>query len=181
MIKEIEIDELSISLNWLRIFYLLACLQTKLSVKRKTAMNWTRDSTELSLIMVLQSMQWCQSLSNSLLGHWSVGQPGCWYSEHEWLWWTVLLTLQLQYHMGLGRRNEGLWWRSCGLGHSRSNQVWLLGAGYFGYTINQIMNMIKDSEIDELSVSLNRLRISYLLACHQAKLSIKRETAIQLT
>ena len=33
-------------------------------------------------------------------------------------------------------------------------------------TINQIMSMIKDSEIDELSVSLNGLRISHLLAGH---------------
>ena len=41
-------------------------------------------------------------------------------------------------------------------------------------TINQIINVIKESEIDELSVSLNGLRISYLLACHQAKLSVER-------
>ena len=33
-------------------------------------------------------------------------------------------------------------------------------------TINQIMSMIKESEIDELSISLNGLRISNLLAEH---------------
>ena len=33
-------------------------------------------------------------------------------------------------------------------------------------TINQIVNVIKESEIDELSVSLNELRIFHLLAGH---------------
>ena len=32
-------------------------------------------------------------------------------------------------------------------------------------TINWIINMIKESEIDELSVSMNGLRIAQLLAC----------------
>ena len=40
-------------------------------------------------------------------------------------------------------------------------------------TINQIMNIIKESEIDELSVSLNGLRISCLLAGCQTELSLK--------
>ena len=35
--------------------------------------------------------------------------------------------------------------------------------------------MIKESEIDELSASLNGLRISHLLACHQAELSVRGE------
>ena len=39
-------------------------------------------------------------------------------------------------------------------------------------TINWIINVIKESEIDELSVSLSGLRISHLLACHWAELSI---------
>ena len=44
-------------------------------------------------------------------------------------------------------------------------------------TINEIMNVIKDSKIDELSVSLNGSRISCLLAeCH-AELSLKNDTA----
>ena len=33
-------------------------------------------------------------------------------------------------------------------------------------TINQIVNVIKTSEIDELSASLNGLRISHMLACY---------------
>ena len=42
-------------------------------------------------------------------------------------------------------------------------------------TINQIMNVIKESEIDELSVSLNGSRISCLLAGHQAEPSLKND------
>ena len=48
-------------------------------------------------------------------------------------------------------------------------------------TINQIINVIKESEIDKLSISLNELRITYLLTCHQAKLSIKGKTAANQT
>ena len=43
-------------------------------------------------------------------------------------------------------------------------------------TINWMMNVIKESEIDELSVSLNGLRISHLLAGCQAELSLKNDT-----
>ena len=43
-------------------------------------------------------------------------------------------------------------------------------------TINQIMNVIKKSEIDELSVSLNGSRISHLLAGCQVELSVKNDT-----
>ena len=43
-------------------------------------------------------------------------------------------------------------------------------------TINQIMNVIKEGEIDELSVSLNGLRISHILAGCQAELSLKNHT-----
>ena len=43
-------------------------------------------------------------------------------------------------------------------------------------TINQIMNVIKESKIDELSVSLNGLRISHLLAGCQVELSLKNNT-----
>ena len=51
-------------------------------------------------------------------------------------------------------------------------------ASYLGIpAINQIINVIKESKIDDLSISLNGLRISYLLTCHQAKLSIQKETA----
>ena len=48
-------------------------------------------------------------------------------------------------------------------------------------TINQIINMIKESEIDKLLVSLNGSRISHLLMCHQAELSIGSETAANQT
>ena len=37
--------------------------------------------------------------------------------------------------------------------------------------------MIKESKIDELSASLNGLRIAWLLACYQAELSVKSDTA----
>ena len=48
-------------------------------------------------------------------------------------------------------------------------------------TINQIINVIKESEIDELSVSLNRLKIAWLMACQWAELSIQRETTTNQT
>ena len=48
-------------------------------------------------------------------------------------------------------------------------------------TINQIINMIKESEIDELLVSLNGSRIAWLLACQWAGLSIQRETVTNQT
>ena len=44
-------------------------------------------------------------------------------------------------------------------------------------TINWIINVIKESEIDGLLVSLNGSRIAQLLACWQAGLSIQREGA----
>ena len=43
-------------------------------------------------------------------------------------------------------------------------------------TIKQIMNVIKESEIDKLSVSLSGLGIPHLLAGHQAELSLKDNT-----
>ena len=48
-------------------------------------------------------------------------------------------------------------------------------------TINQIINVIKESEIDEMLVSLNRSRISHLLASHQAELSIESEETANQT
>ena len=42
-------------------------------------------------------------------------------------------------------------------------------------TINHIINVIKQSEINKLSVSLNRSRIAQLLAFWQAELSIQKE------
>ena len=43
-------------------------------------------------------------------------------------------------------------------------------------TFNQIMNVIKESKIDELSVSLNGSRISHLLAGCKAEISLKNDT-----
>ena len=48
-------------------------------------------------------------------------------------------------------------------------------------TINQIINMIKESKINELSVSLNGSRIAQLLACWQAGLWIQREAVANQT
>ena len=48
-------------------------------------------------------------------------------------------------------------------------------------TINWIINIIKESEIDELSASLNGLRIAQILACQQAELSVQSKTAANQT
>ena len=136
----------------------------------------------LSWTMVLWSMQWPQSLLKLTLGHWSVEQPGWWYFECEWLWQTISLTLGICFYKGFKWKGCGLWWRSSGPGHSRSNWLWFLGASHFGLPpLNWIINVIKESKIDEFSISLNRLRISHLLACHWAELSIKSETAANQT
>ena len=48
-------------------------------------------------------------------------------------------------------------------------------------TMKQIINVIKESGIDVLSVFLNGLRISCLLASHQAELSFRSEMATNQT
>ena len=48
-------------------------------------------------------------------------------------------------------------------------------------TINWFINVIKESEINELSDSLNGLRIAWLLACQWAELSIQSEAATKQT
>ena len=48
-------------------------------------------------------------------------------------------------------------------------------------TINWIINVIKESEIDELSASMNGSRIAWLLACQSAEPSIQREDATNQT
>ena len=48
-------------------------------------------------------------------------------------------------------------------------------------TINPIINMIKESEINELSASLNGSRMAQLLAYQQAELSIQGEATIHQT
>ena len=44
-------------------------------------------------------------------------------------------------------------------------------------TINRIINVIKESEIDELSASMNGLRIAQLLTCYQAELLVKSDAS----
>ena len=48
-------------------------------------------------------------------------------------------------------------------------------------TINHIINLIKESEIDELSAFFNGSRIAQLLACQQAELSIQSKAATNQT
>ena len=48
-------------------------------------------------------------------------------------------------------------------------------------TINPIINVIKESKMDELSVSLNGSRMSHLLASHQAELSVESTEAANQT
>ena len=48
-------------------------------------------------------------------------------------------------------------------------------------TVNQIINVIKKSEINELSVSLNGSRIAWLMACWWAGLLIQRKTTTNQT
>ena len=48
-------------------------------------------------------------------------------------------------------------------------------------TINHIINVIKESEIKELSVSLNGLRIGQLLVCQHGGLLIQRKTVTNQT
>ena len=74
-----------------------------------------------------------------------------------------------------------LWQRLSGPGCSRSNWLWFPGASHFGYTDYQPNYENEESEIDELSILLNGLRISHLLTCHQAELSIESETAVNHT
>ena len=48
-------------------------------------------------------------------------------------------------------------------------------------TINWVVNVIKESEISELSVSLNGSRISHILASHQAELPVGSAVAVDQT
>ena len=48
-------------------------------------------------------------------------------------------------------------------------------------TINQIVNVIKESKTDELSLSLNWSSISHLMAGHSVELSLKNDTTTSQT
>ena len=96
----------------------------------------------------------------------------------EWFWRISLLTLGLCYHKGSDGMGVRLWQRSSGSSHIRFNHLWFWVPVTLGTTaINWIINVIKDSKIDELLASLNGSRISPLLAFHQAELSIRSKAA----
>ena len=86
------------------------------------------------------------------------------------VWRIILLTLGLCYHKGSGGR-------SVRLPYSSTFGSWVL-VTLGTSTINQIISMIKESKIDELSASWNGLRISCFLACHWAELSVRCEAAV---
>ena len=80
---------------------------------------------------------------------------------------------------------EGVW------GYDE-DQVALVILDYIGFgswvtvtlgtpTINWIINVIIESEINELPLSLNGSRIAWLLACHWAGISIQSETVTNQT
>ena len=111
----------------------------------------------------------------SFFGCWSLEQPAWWYPGHKWFGRSNLLALGLHNHKGSGRRS---------LGYDKVTLV-IPDSTEFGSrvlvtlgtpTINQIINVIKKSEINELSVFLNESRIAQLLACWQAELSSQKET-----
>ena len=133
-------------------------------------------------IVAQPSMQWPQSCRGSFFGCSSLEWLVQWYPRYKWFWRTILLALGLYYHKVSGGRSLGLW-------HDQVALVVLDSTG-FGFwvlvtlgtsTFNQIINMIKESEIDELSVSLNGSRIARLLACQLAGLSIHRKTVTNQT
>ena len=114
----------------------------------------------------------------SLLGHRSIEWPGQWYFECELLWQIIhsplgYVTIRVQV--------EGVW------GYDEDQVALVIpDPTDFGsqmpvilgmLTINQIINMTKENEIDELSVSTNGSRISHLLACHRAELLIGSKIA----
>ena len=114
----------------------------------------------------------------SFFGCQSYEQPGWWHGGYKWFGRVILPALGLCYDKGSSGRSVRLWQRSSGHSCTRFNCLWSQVLVTLGTpTINWIINMIKESEIDELSATLNGLRISNLLACHQAELSIRSEAA----
>ena len=118
-------------------------------------------------------MQWPQSLLRFVLWvlvTWVTWLTASWYN---WFQRSVLLALGLCYHKGSGGRS---------LGYDKDkDQVDLVipdSSGFWTWvlvtlgtpTINHIINVIKESEIDELLIYLNGSRIDQLLACWQAGL-----------
>ena len=59
MIKESEIDELSVYLNGSRIAQLLACQQAELSIQKETVVNQAVDPTDMNeVIKLLRGKKW---------------------------------------------------------------------------------------------------------------------------
>ena len=73
----------------------------------------------------------------SILGCWSIEQPGHWHNGYKWFWRIILLTLGLHYHKGSGGRGERLWWRSNGPSCTRFNYLWIMHASYPGHINHQ--------------------------------------------
>ena len=112
------------------------------------------------------------SSSKLFFGWGSPGQPSRLYSEDKWVWGFVFLTyviIRVQVEGEKGYDEDQITLVILDMTAFGSRVLATLGTP----TINQIVNVIKDSEIDELSVSLNGSRISCLLAGHQVELSLK--------
>ena len=67
MIKESGIDELSISLNGLRISHLLACHQVDLSIKSETTENHTKDPTDLNKAVRMAKKERMDAFSSKII------------------------------------------------------------------------------------------------------------------
>ena len=116
------------------------------------------------------------------VGHWSLEHPVQQYPEYKWFggafsWPLDYVIIRVQV--------KGVW------GYDE-DQVALVIPDSTGFgsqvpvtlgtsTINWVINMIRKGEIDELSVSLNGSRITWLLACWWAGVLIQRETDAKQT
>ena len=130
----------------------------------------------LSWTVVAPLMQWFWSFQSLSFGHGSPEWPSRWSSEDKWVQGTVFLTLgyviirvQVEGVKGYKKEQVALVITDSTAFGSRIPVI--LGTT----TINQIINIIKESEIDELSVSLNGSRISCLLAGCWVDLSLKND------
>ena len=120
----------------------------------------------------------CQGL---FFGCQSFEQPSHRHAGYKWFWRIILLILGLCYK-GSGGRGQGYDKEPVALvvpdsTAFRSQVPVTLDTP----TINWIINVIKDNEIDELLASLNGLRMSCLLACCPAELSVRSEAASNQT
>ena len=137
----------------------------------------------LSWTLVLPSMQWLQSMlrlvtwksvcwATWLVAGWGVNNFGGLFSQ---LWGYIIVKVQLK---GVWGYNEDQVALVIPDSTTFGSQV-MVTLGML--TINWIINVIKESKIDELSASLNGSRIFCLLACCQAEPSVGRKTAANQT